>query len=189
MILGHHAIKAAFDTVWFASRGSEVLGIERLKIGANSVDVTLHEEILVPNVTRDIVDPCSNQSEILFDHAVTNRTILKPGDFLLGSVNERFDCSFPFNSKYFAPMIDGRSTIARLGVSIHSSAGFGDHGFDGAFTLEISNQGPFVIKLTAGMRIAQVFFMEVDIPKKYVGAYSSNHNNGPVSPILGKGRF
>lgn len=167
-----------------------------LHIGPNSIDVTLGDQILIPHIYFDheqdknvpiFVDP-TNCDYSIYSPGVLPWN-LEPGAMILGVTQERFDCSHAVTignrQRHFAPMIEGRSTFARLGLSIHSSAGFGDYGFNGCFTLEIINQGMFTLKITAGLRLGQVFFMEVEQPLEYKGVYNSKTILGP---ILGKDR-
>jgi deoxycytidine triphosphate deaminase len=122
---------------------------------------------------------------------------IHPGVFMLGAVRERFICEasvrcghFSDPVKYFAPMYEGRSSCGRLGIASHITAGFGDYGFGGAFTLEIFSHFPYPVRLHPGMRIGQVAFEEVFEPKVYQGAYAgTNHHDGPVPPKLGPYRF
>jgi deoxycytidine triphosphate deaminase len=129
--------------------------------------------------------------------------ILGPSDFVLGAVNERFVCSdlvsirnvyeprgYVTQKAHFAPMYEGRSTCARIGIESHLSAGFGDYFFAGAFCLEIKVNSQYCTRLYKNMRIGQVAFEEIFEPKIYKGAYSKeNHYDGPVAPKLGKDRF
>ncbi|GHU80920.1 hypothetical protein AGMMS49992_34060 [Clostridia bacterium] len=62
-------------------------------------------------------------------------------------------------SDVYVPMLNGRSSLARLGVSVHLTAGFGDVGFHGSFTLEFTVVNP--IRLYPGMEIAQIAFYTV----------------------------
>jgi dCTP deaminase len=89
-----------------------------------------------------------------------------------------------FSDKY-VPCIEGRSSIGRLGINVHATAGFGDLGFNGKWTLEVSTIYP--IRIYAGMRICQVFFHSVlnpvsesEVPLKlYSGKYQQQ--NEPVA--------
>lgn len=76
--------------------------------------------------------------------------VLRPGVLYLGATKERT------YARCFVPRVTGRSTTGRLGVSIHATAGEGDHGFDGHWTLEISVVEPVLIY--PGQRIAQIRF-------------------------------
>jgi dCTP deaminase len=85
------------------------------------------------------------------------------------------------HTKRYVPIIDGKSSIARLFVSIHECAGFGDPGYDGQYTLEVTVTHP--VRLYAGMRIAQIRFHTVhgEIDRLYDGNYKSNTSRGPVA--------
>jgi dCTP deaminase len=161
-------------------------GDKTLKIGPNSIDVTLSDVIYVMNDYPPVVD----LDKPLPDELYTKRNIsekgyvLHPGDFILASVQERFIID---PRLLYIPHYEGRSTMARLAVLSHVSAGFGDFGFVGAFTLEIKNLGKAKIRLMPGMRIGQVYFTEVVSPKGYSGYDQSNFE--PQLPIIGPGRF
>lgn len=80
--------------------------------------------------------------------------ILKPGDFLLGTTRERI--TLPTG---VAARVEGKSSLGRIGLIIHATAGFIDPGFSGNITLEISNLAPRPIRLCKGMRIGQIAFV------------------------------
>ena len=126
--------------------------------------------------------------------ASTGTILLEPGRLYLGAVNEAFEADYvdiagirhPVTMQY-----EGRSTCGRLGIASHITAGFADHGFRGALTLELTVVLP--VKLLPGMRIGQVYFTTLPSEAgavRYDGAYSgSQHYDGPVPPTLGQGRF
>lgn len=95
------------------------------------------------------IEPFENNKVISFTIPETG-IVLQPNVLYIGSTNERIA------TNKFIPMIDGRSSGGRLGLSIHICAGFGDIGFDGTFTLEISVVEPLIIY--PNMQIAQVCF-------------------------------
>ena len=192
MKLGRVIIESLVQSdIWQVYKKDRKLTVSELKINPNSVDVTLHEDFLIP-LTKTVVDPLVDTISYA-KH--TGEFILMPGAFVLGAVNERFVCSKPIYIEQFsqmvrcAPMYEGRSTVARIGVASHISAGFGDVGFNGAFTLELYNHAPYPVKLTPGMRIGQVAFDVIVRPGVYDGAYAVEHDDGPVAPVLGKDRF
>lgn len=82
--------------------------------------------------------------------------VLHPGDFALGSTQERVHIGPTIVAR-----IEGKSSLGRLGLVIHATAGWIDPGFEGVVTLELSNQAPLPIKLWPGMLIAQVAFMRL----------------------------
>lgn len=101
--------------------------------------------------------------------------ILQPGRLYLGSTVETIS-----TNKYISA-IDGRSSIGRLGINIHATAGFGDIGFSGTYTLEISVIHP--VKVYPNMLIGQVYFNEPygDIDFLYNGRYQ-----GQSEPVESK---
>jgi deoxycytidine triphosphate deaminase len=137
---------------------------------------------------------------------------LMPGEFILGYVRERFDSSKPIvtgskpissraheqihvlgKPRHFTQLYDGRSTMGRLGIMSHITAGYGDLGFNSNFTLEIYNVNrDIAVRLHRGMRIGQICFDDVanldENPKMYDGSYTAQHDM-PVKPVLGWQRF
>ena len=100
--------------------------------------------------------------------------ILEPGRLYLGSTVERTQCLG------VVPSIETRSSLARLGVSVHLSAGFGDDGFNNTWTLEITAVHP--VRIYAGMRVAQVAFCTlVGDRQPYAGKYRGDNSDGPVA--------
>lgn len=210
MKLGGIALARQFQTGnWRAYKNNNLMDpsdVEKL-IGPNSIDVTLHEKLLViKNVSPQnerwlcpedcVIDPHDPDSIEWEEVTIPEEGyILGPSDFVLGAVNERFVCSDPIAislgyTSHFAPMYEGRSTCARIGIESHLSAGFGDYFFAGAFCLEIKVNSQYCTRLYRNMRIGQVAFEEIFEPKIYKGAYSKeNHYDGPVAPKLGKDRF
>jgi dCTP deaminase len=85
--------------------------------------------------------------------------ILHPGEFVLGSTYERV--SLPDD---LVGRIEGKSSLGRLGLLIHSTAGFIDAGFSGHITLELSNVANLPITLYPGMKIGQVSFLRMTTP-------------------------
>ena len=85
--------------------------------------------------------------------------ILHPGEFVLGSTYERV--SLPDD---LVARIEGKSSLGRLGLLIHSTAGFIDAGFSGHITLELSNVANLPITLYPGMKIGQVSFLRMTTP-------------------------
>lgn len=189
MILSSNTIKEQFESGnWTINEE-----VSKLHFGPNSLDVTLSENFLVPRAGVQIIDFDSEQS--LFRSITSKDIVLHPGEFMLGSVNEVIDCSKPVLYKglweYFIPMYEGRSTIARLALSSHLSAGFGDYGFKGSFTLELKNNASWKIPLKPGIRIGQVYFMQVDSNITKSGIYRGydQTDSKPQAPILGKNRI
>lgn len=85
--------------------------------------------------------------------------VLHPGEFVLGSTAERV--ALPDD---LVGRLEGKSSLGRLGLLIHSTAGFVDAGWDGYLTLELSNVANLPIKLYPGMKIGQISFIRMTTP-------------------------
>jgi dCTP deaminase len=85
--------------------------------------------------------------------------ILHPGEFVLGSTLERVRLPDDLVGR-----LEGKSSLGRLGLLIHSTAGFIDPGFDGHVTLELSNVANLPITIYAGMKIGQLSFVSLSEP-------------------------
>ncbi len=123
------------------------------------------------NDVKEEVDKYTDRYQILNKH---DRFILHPGEFVLGSTLE-----YVHLPKDIAARIEGRSSWGRLGVSVHSTAGFIDPGFCGNITFELKNGGKVPIPLYPGIRIAQLAFYKLNDENEYKGKY--NESFGVVS--------
>ena len=92
--------------------------------------------------------------------------ILHPGEFVLGQTLERVRLPDDIVAR-----LEGKSSLGRLGLLIHSTAGFVDAGFEGNLTLELSNVANLPITIYHGMPIGQISFMRMDGPVEH--AYGS----------------
>lgn len=129
---------------------------EQLQIQPASVDVRLGDEFIVyrPSqvVCLDPRDPASLSAAAERIVVAPERGfVLHPGEFGLASTIE--EVAIPAD---LVATVDGRSSIGRLAVVVHATAGFIDPGFCGQITLELSNIGPLPVRLYPGMRIAQI---------------------------------
>ena len=88
--------------------------------------------------------------------------ILHPGEFVLGSTLERITLPDDLVAR-----LEGKSSLGRLGLLIHSTAGFVDPGFNGHVTLELSNVATLPIKLWPGMKIGQLCFFQLSSPAQH----------------------
>jgi deoxycytidine triphosphate deaminase len=136
-------------------------------LGPNSYDLSLAAKLLVydlpPNTALDVRAENPTR-EILIPSC---GYVLEPGCLYLGSTIERA------GSTIYVPCIEGRSSMARLGLSPHVSAGFGDHGFCCQWTLELTVTHP--VRVYVGTRVCQVFFHEmVGESCPYNGKYASS---------------
>lgn len=152
-------------------------------VGPNSVDLRLSRELLVYRDGYDRHQGLPVSRNHLLDMRKTNKTwslripedglVLEPGVLYLGCTMERTA------SKFFIPKVEGRSSVGRLGIKVHLTAGFGDIGFDGRWTLEIEVVHP--VRVYAGERICQVYFTTPhgEIRDLYKGRYQGD--TGPVA--------
>lgn len=202
MKAGGELLKRTFDNdIWTAYIDHEPIHPSDLKIGPNSINVTLSEHLLTPDANQwlDLKKPeTCHYNELTME---SEGYVLFPMGFVLGSVNERFDCDAPLYIPFtntgsnnlkqilFVQEVHGRSTLGRCGLCIHATAGYGDYGFKGAFTLEIFNVTNRPIVIYPGIEVAQIEFNSVHHPLVYSGSYTGAHHYvGPVAPDL-KGRF
>jgi dCTP deaminase len=128
----------------------------------SSVDVRLDGLFrLFDNHKYPYIDPAEDQPDLT--HLVETKTdepfILHPGEFVLGSTYELV--TLPDD---VAARLEGKSSLGRLGLLTHSTAGFIDPGFSGHVTLELSNVATLPIKLWPGMKIGQLCFFQLSSP-------------------------
>ena len=136
----------------------------RTQIQPASIDLRLGYDFQTFNHTQqaliDPADPGTFQQLTLQVHLAANeRFIVHPSEFVLATTLERVRVPVDLVAR-----LEGRSSIGRLGIVIHSTAGYIDPGFDGAITLEISNLGRIAVALYPGMRICQIAFEEMSSP-------------------------
>ena len=103
--------------------------------------------------------------------------ILHPGEFVLGSTAERV--AIPDD---LVARLEGKSSLGRLGLLIHSTAGYVDPGWDGYLTLELSNVANLPITLYAGMRIGQISFFKLTSPAEVPYGAAGNKYQGQRGP-------
>jgi len=128
-------------------------------IQPSSIDLRLASSFRIfRNHTRAIIDVKEDLSDLteLVEIDGDQPFILHPGEFVLGSTLERV--KVPNN---LVARIEGKSSLGRLGLLIHSTAGFVDAGWNGQLTLELSNVASLPITLYPNMKIGQMSFMEM----------------------------
>ena len=133
--------------------------MDETAVQPSSVDVRLDHRFLVfRNHTRGFIDVKDDLSDLTesIEASDDKPFILHPGEFVLGSTLERV--ALPDD---LVARLEGKSSLGRLGLLIHSTAGFIDAGFDGQITLELSNVASLPITLYPGMRVGQVSFMQM----------------------------
>jgi dCTP deaminase len=152
-------------------------------IQPSSIDVRLDRFFRVfENHRYPHIDPAQEQSELTreVEPIGDEPFILHPGEFVLGSTYEVV--SLPDD---VAARLEGKSSLGRLGLLTHSTAGFIDPGFSGHVTLELSNVATLPIKLYPGMKIGQLCFFRLETPSEHPygsAAYGSRYQDqrGPT---------
>jgi|LWDU01.1.fsa_nt_gi dCTP deaminase len=139
-------------------------------LNSNSYNLTLHDEVMV-------------YEEVVLDMRQVNRVrrlkipesgmVLTPNQLFLARTVERTE------THDLVPMIEGRSSIGRLGLFVHVTAGFGDVGFKGYWTLEMFAVQP--VRIYPGVQICQIFYHELagDITNYDNGKYQNNRDIQP----------
>lgn len=135
----------------------------------SSVDVRLDRYFrLFDNHRYSVIDPSADQSELthLVEVDPDKPFVLHPGEFVLGATYELVTLGDDV-----AARLEGKSSLGRLGLLTHSTAGFIDPGFTGHITLELSNTATMPILLWPGMKVGQLCFFQLSSPA--TAAYGS----------------
>ena len=145
----------------------------------SSVDVRLDEFFrLFDNHKYQVIDPAQDQADLtrLVEVDPQEGFVLHPGEFVLGTTLERI--ALPND---LVARLEGKSSLGRLGLLIHSTAGYIDPGWDGDITLELSNVSRLPITIYPGMRIGQLSFHQMTTPvdTPYRGKYKGQ--SGPTA--------
>jgi dCTP deaminase len=157
VILSDRSINAAI-----AAGRLEIEPFDPALVQPASIDVRLDSKLLVFRNTKrafiDIKQPAEDLMEMI-EFGPNEPIFLHPHEFVLGSTVERVKMPDDLVAR-----LEGRSSLGRLGVVIHSTAGFVDPCFNGHITLEISNLANLPIALYPGMRIGQLSFSQMTTP-------------------------
>ena len=151
-------------------KGLDISPWDRSKLNPNSYNLSLHNELMeYDSEVLDMKKENTASSLIIPEDGL----LLEPGKLYLGRTAEYT------KSSEFVPMLEGRSSIGRLGMFIHVTAGFGDIGFEGYWTLEIFVVQPLVIY--PNVEICQIYFhsIEGDYEGYKSGKYQKNKGIQP----------
>lgn len=134
------------------------------QLGSCSVDLRLGSSFRVFEHSKfAYIDPFDKESKAAVTREIVvaknERFIIQPGDFVLATTVERVEIPDDMTAR-----LEGRSSIGRLGVVIHSTAGSIECGFKGNITLEIANMGKMPVALHPGMRICSLAFEMLTSP-------------------------
>jgi len=153
-------------------KGINIEPFNQSQLNPNSYNLKLHHELLTYNNSElDMKRPNPTEKFTIPEEGL----LLETNKLYLGRTVEHTETS------KFVPMLEGRSSIGRLGLFIHVTAGFGDVGFNGFWTLEIFCVQP--IRIYAGVEICQIFYhtIEGDYDTYKEGKYQ---NNVGIQPSL-----
>lgn len=137
-------------------------------LNPNSYNITLSNELLVYDCEMLDAKKANKTKKITIPET---GFVLEPNTLYLGRTNEYT------KTKNFVPCISGRSSIGRLGICVHITAGFGDVGFEGTWTLEITSVMP--VKIYPNMQIGQIYYEKAQGKKTY---YNGKYL-GQISPM------
>ncbi|MCP3906732.1 MAG: dCTP deaminase [Oceanicoccus sp.] len=143
---------------------------DKTRINPNSYNLTLHNELLV---YKDSLLDMKENNEVEQLIIPKEGLILEPNRLYLGRTVEHTE------TKNLVPMLEGRSSIGRLGLFVHVTAGFGDVGFKGFWTLEIFCVQP--IKIYPNVEVCQIYYhtIEGDHENYSGGKYQNNQGIQP----------
>ena len=155
-------------------------------IQPSSVDVRLDKFFRVfENHKYEVIDPALEQPELTREIVAEDGEafILHPGEFVLASTYEVI-----ILADVLAGRLEGKSSLGRLGLLTHSTAGFIDPGFSGHITLELSNVANLPVKLYPGMKIGQLCLIKLSSPAEhpYGSAQYLNRYQGQRGPTASR---
>lgn len=148
-------------------------------IQPSSYDLHLSSKFVVfDNHNTDIIDvKIKPNNTRMLDLKDKDYFIIHPNNFVLSATVEKIKIP-----RYLVSRIEGKSSIGRLGLIVHATAGYVDPGFEGTLTLEMFNLSSVPIKIYVGMKIAQLSFFEMKSPaSKAYGEYKNKYQ-GQLDP-------
>jgi len=161
----------------------KIVPYQRTDLGSNSYDVHLGKYLAT---YKDAVLDAKKHNEIDHFEIPEEGYVLQPNQLYLGVTLEYTE------THQHIPFLEGKSSTGRLGIDIHATAGKGDVGFCGNWTLEISCKVP--VRVYTGMPIGQLIYFPVEgevlvsYDKKKNAKYSGQHNR-PVESMMWKNQF
>lgn len=165
------------------------IGLQPLDLGMvqpSSVDVRLDRYFRLFDTHKyPYIDPAEEQPDLthLVEVGPDEAFVLHPGEFVLGSTFELV--TLPDD---VAARLEGKSSLGRLGLMTHSTAGFVDPGFSGHVTLELANVATLPVKLWPGMKIGQLCFFRTSSPvdNPYGSGPYANRYQGQRGPTASR---
>ncbi|SVD18747.1 uncharacterized protein METZ01_LOCUS371601 [marine metagenome] len=156
---------------------------DRERLGTNSYDVRLGRHLAC--YVDEVLDARAHNHVERFEIGPEG-IVLQPGKTYLGTTEEYTE------TRRYVPFLEGKSSVGRLGIDIHATAGKGDVGFCNHWTLEISVAQP--VRIYAGMLIGQLIYFHVDgeVEVDYASKVSAKYNKRtpyPVESMMWKNQF
>lgn len=181
MILSDRSIKESI-----ASGRIVITPYDESLVQPASIDIRLDGRFLVfRNYKHSCIDPKALQEDLTEMVTVEDGDpfIVHPGEFILGSTAERIGLGSDI-----AAQLGGKSSLGRLGLIVHATAGFIDPGFYGSVTLELSNVANLPIRLYPGMKVGQISFFAMTTPadRPYGSPGLGSKYKGQTAPTASK---
>jgi len=158
---------------------------DRRRVQPASYDLILHEELQVPSKGGTVDLRKHDPWSLLEPVRIQGGFELPPGGCVLGSTQETVTCPEDLVAR-----VEGKSSLGRLFLAVHITAGWIDSGFTGQITLEIVNHGPWGVVLWPGMPIAQLNFAKLSQPcvVPYGSPTLGSHYQGQKGPTPAAGK-
>lgn len=181
MVLSDRSIKKEID-----AGGISISPFRMEDVQPASVDLHLDDKVLVfRNSTAPYIDLRSSVPDLTEMVTIEDSSpfILHPGEFVLGNTLERIGLG-----DHIVARLEGKSSLGRIGLLIHSTAGFVDPGWDGTLTLELSNVSRLPLTLYKGMPIGQISFQYLSTPvdRPYGSASLRSRYQGQTEPTASR---
>ena len=181
MILSDRSIKESI-----ASGRIVITPYDESLVQPASIDIRLDGRFLVfRNYKHSCIDPKALQKDLteMVTVAHGDPFIVHPGEFILGNTVERVKLGDDLVAR-----LEGKSSLGRLGLIVHATAGYVDPGFDGNITLELSNVANLPIRLYPGMKVGQISFFAMTTPadRPYGSPGLGSKYKGQTAPTASK---
>jgi len=152
-------------------------------ISSNSIDMRLGDRFITYLKSDKPIDPYDGESigESVRETWNAKTLVIQPGDFILARTLE-----FIQLPAFYAARVEGKSSLARIGLTIHQTGGWIDSGFKGSITLEISNVNVRPIVLHSGMAICQLAIFMTNPPRVPYDKKPEAKYNGQIDPTLSR---
>ena len=172
---GEYMILSGKEIVKHMGKEIVIEPFDRSRVNPNSYNLSLYNELMIYDSKElDMAKP--NAASVI--KIPEDGFVLQPNVLYLGRTNEYT------KTENYIPMLEGRSSVGRLGVFIHVTAGFGDVGFAGYWTLEIFCVQP--IRIYPNVEICQIYYHDIDGEYDTYKSGKYQHNNGIQPSMLWK---